>query len=135
MTPETVMRTVTKAFAKGDLQPLLGIIGDNTVWKSASVGKDIFKFGGEYQKRAGVVEVTAQIATVYVFRKFEPKEIISQGEIAWGLFDAEVEHRPTKKLIKLEMALRWHVRDGKLLEHQAFFDTASALAQQNETGA
>jgi ketosteroid isomerase-like protein len=130
MTPEALMRKVTKAFERADLQPLLDAIDDNTVWKSAATSVGIFRFGGHYRTRAGILEVTAQLAMVYSFRRFQPREIISRDEIAWGLFDAEVEHRPSGKVAKLEVALRWHVRNDMLLEHQAFFDTASLLAQQ-----
>jgi hypothetical protein len=28
------------------------------------------------------------------------------------------------------MVMRWKLRDGKIVEHQAFFDTASMLIQQ-----
>lgn len=130
MTPEALMRSVTKAFAKGDLQPLLAIINDKTVWKSASLFGDGFRFGGQYEKRAGVVEVTSLIATTYHFRHFEPREITASGEVVWGLFDAEAEFQPTGKILRMDIALRWRVRDGMLLEHQGFFDTAALLAQQ-----
>lgn len=135
MTPELFMRTVTKAFEKGDLQPLLTVIDEHTVWKSASTMQGRFRFGGAYRTRAGILEVTSQIATTYLFRRFHPVEIIASGEIAWGLFDAQIEHRPSGNVINLEIALRWRVKNGMLREHQAFFDTASLLAQQGSSPA
>jgi ketosteroid isomerase-like protein len=132
MTPEAMMRQVVKAFEMGDLQPLLSIIDEKTVWKTASTTRGLFRFGGEYKNRAGIVEVTAQIASTYLFRRFQPKEIVSNDGIAWGLFDVEVEHRPTGKIIEMEIALRWHVQNDMLREHQAFFDTADLLMQQGQ---
>jgi ketosteroid isomerase-like protein len=32
--------------------------------------------------------------------------------------------------IKLDMAIRWRIKDGKIIEHQAFFDTAHLVVQQ-----
>jgi ketosteroid isomerase-like protein len=131
MTPEALMRHVAKAFAHSDLQPLLDAVDENTVWKSASAPSGAFRFGGDYQKRAGVVEVTSLIATAYHLHRFEPREIVPHGdEVVWGLFDMEAQYRPTGRILKITVAIRWHVRNGKLLEHQAFFDTANLLAQQ-----
>jgi ketosteroid isomerase-like protein len=138
MTPEALMRKVTAAFEKADLQPLFDAVDDETVWKSASSLKNGFRFGGEYKKRAGVIDVTSRISTSYYFWHFKPKEIISHGEIVWGLFEVEADYKPANKpkqrprYVIFECAIRWRVRDNKIIEHQAFFDTASLLDQQGE---
>ena len=132
MTPEALMRRVATAFEKGDLEPLFEAIDDHTVWKTASALSDMFRFGGEYKKRIGITEVLSRIATAYVFRRFEPMEIVASGEIVWGLFQVEADYRPTGKKLKVEMAVRWRVRNGKIAEHQGFLDTASLLRQQGE---
>jgi len=138
MTPEALMRKIAAAFEQADLQPLFDAVDDETVWKSAAGSKNHFRFGGEYKKRAGVIDVTSHISTSYYFWHFKPKEIISHGEIVWGLFDVEADYKPADKprqrpkYVFFECALRWRVRDNKIIEHQAFFDTASLLAQQGE---
>jgi ketosteroid isomerase-like protein len=138
MTPEELMRKVTEAFAKGDLKPLFDAVDDDTVWKSGSVFQGIFRFGGEYKKCIGVFDVALQITTVHFFRRFEPIEIVSHGDVVWGLFDVESDYLPTSdaraapRPIKMECALRWRVRNGKIVEHQSFFDTAGLLIQQGE---
>jgi ketosteroid isomerase-like protein len=131
MTPEALMRKVAKGFEKGDLQPLLDAIDENTVWKAGPLQNNgPLRFGGEYKKRAGVLEITSQLATLYVFQRFEPREIIASDEVVWGLFDVEGEYRPTGKSVKLVAAIRWCVRNDMILEHQGFFDTISLLWQQ-----
>ncbi len=132
MTPEAMLRSAAQAFAKGDLQPLFAMVDDKTVWKSASIMPGNFRFGGAYEKRAGVVEVTSILAMAYQIRRFDEKEIISAGEVAWGLFEMEAQYRPSGKILIFDVAVRWRVRDGKLLEHQGFFDTAAVLALQLE---
>jgi EAL domain-containing protein (putative c-di-GMP-specific phosphodiesterase class I) len=58
-------------------------------------------------------------------------EIVESGEIVWGIFDAIIEYLPTVRergqaeAISFQCAIRWRVQDGKILEHQAFFDTAA----------
>ena len=89
------------------------------------------------QDRSGVVDVTSKIAMDYTFLQFRPREILSWGDVVWGLFDVQARYQPlgqsrTSKIINLEIALRWQIKDGKIVEHQAFFDTASLLEQQGQ---
>jgi ketosteroid isomerase-like protein len=130
-----LMRGVAAAFAKSDLQPLFDAIHEDIVWKSASEQEGIFRFGGEYRNRAGLLVLLANLSKVYTFYRFDPKDIISSGETLWGHFDVGFFYdqkgaAEPKKHIALEMAIRWRLRDGKIIEHQAFFDTASLLVQQ-----
>ena len=126
-TPAALMRRITAAFSKADLRPLFEAL--NVVWKSATDANAPFRFGGNHVGRAGVMEVLATISADFLFRRFTPIDIVEQGDIAWGLFDAVIEHvptarrRPNAEPIAFECALRWKVVDGKLVEHQAFFDT------------
>lgn len=135
--PEKLMRVVTAAFGAGDLRPLLAAVHKDIVWKAASPHTNLFRFGGVHQKREGVMDVTAQIAMDYAFRSFKPREIVAKGDVVWGLFDVEAdsEYRGGKALpkpVKLDIAIRWQLKDGKIIEHQAFFDTASLLIQRGE---
>ena len=138
LTPEALMRRVTKAFAANDTRPLMDVIDDHTVWKSAAAPGSPFQFGGTYRSRAGIAEVTSSIFSAYTFYRFEAKEIVESGEIAWGLFEVEGSYHPKKDRnrpaipIRYECAMRWRVRNGKLIEYQSFFDTASLLHQQGE---
>jgi hypothetical protein len=138
MAPEELMRHVAEAFGNADLKPLFDAVDDNTIWKAGSVFEGIFHFGGEYQKRIGVFDVTLQITTVYFFSRIEPIEIVSKGDVVWGLFDIEADYLPMgnaraePRSVKMLCAIRWLVRNGKILEHQSFFDTAGLLVQQGE---
>lgn len=130
-----LMRNVVAAFEKSDLQPLIDAVHEDIVWKTASTQEGLFRFGGEYTNRAGLLVILSHISKEYTFHRFHPKEIISSGDVVWGHFDVGVFYDPKgavtpRKYICLEMAIRWRLKDGKIIEHQAFFDTASLLAQQ-----
>ena len=134
MNPEALMRKVAAAFEKGDLGPLLESIHPNIVWKAASSDTGLFRFAGPHRDRSGVLDVTAKIAMDYTFLRFQPREIVANTDVAWGLFDAEVTYQPPeggpRKTAILEIALRWRLQDGKIIEHQGFFDTAKLLLEQ-----
>jgi hypothetical protein len=77
----------------------------------------------------------ATLSKAYTFYRFDPKDIIASGQTVWGIFDAGLFFDPKgagepKKHITLEMVIRWRLKDNKIIEHQAFFDTASLLVQQ-----
>jgi len=135
--PEELMRVVTAAFAEGDLRPLLDAVHKDIVWKASSPDSSLFRFGGVHKRRTGVMEVTGELAAEYIFSRMDPKEIVSKGDLVWGLFDVEIKHKPVGDervypVVRLEMAIRWRMKDGKVIEHQAFFDTAALLAQRGD---
>ena len=83
------------------------------------------------------MEVTGEIASEYIFVRLDPKEIVANGEVVWGQFDAEVKYQPVGNKhpydnVQLDIAMRWRVRDGKIIEHQAWFDTAALLVQRGD---
>lgn len=135
MTNEDVMRTAMTAFGKSDLRPLMNALHPDVVWKSASREPGLFSFQGDYMNRAGVIEVLSNISKNYTFHHITPKEVVGAGDLVWALCDVKVSFDAkgrgiAPRLIELEMAVRWRFKDGKVVEHQAFMDTAHlALAQ------
>ena len=134
---EKLMKTVIEAWGEADFGPIRDALDENVVWKSGSSGGDTgLVFGGEYKGRDNVVALLSRLSTTYYFRRYLAREIISSGEIVWGLFDVTGSYRPPggrdsdRRPIKFESAFRWRIRDGKILEAQTFFDTAALLVQQ-----
>jgi ketosteroid isomerase-like protein len=135
--PEALMRLVTAAFAAGDLRPLLAAIHKDIVWKAGSPDTNLFRFAGTHERRTGVMEVTGELASEYIFHRLEPREITVKGDVVWGLFDAGIKYQPVgdKRIypfLDLDMAIRWRIKDGKVIEHQEFFDTAALLRQRGD---
>ena len=130
-----LMRSVTAGFEKSNWQPLLDAMHDDIVWKTASKQEGVFRFGGQYKGRAGILNVLSQIAMDYTFQHLTPKGIVESGDVVWGLFDAALAIDPKgqsvpSNTLNLDVAIRWRLKDGKIIEHQAFFDTAALLMQQ-----
>jgi ketosteroid isomerase-like protein len=134
---ELLMRRVTDAFAHGDLDPLFDAIDENIVWKSAAATGGPLSFGGVYFKTSGIIELMSQFTSEYHVYKFRPKEIILNMEVVWGLFEVSGEYvsLETRSVygipFELECAIRWHLQGGKIVEHQAFWDTRLLPRQQS----
>jgi ketosteroid isomerase-like protein len=130
-----LLRKVAAGFEKSDMQPLLDAMHDEIVWKTASKQEGVFRFGGEYHGRAGLMTVLSQLAMDYTFRRITPKEILASDDTVWALCDAVLSFDPkgksvTANTVDLEIAIHWKLKDGRIIEHQAFFDTAALLIQQ-----
>ena len=138
MTPsEELMKTVVEAWGEGDLGPLRAALHDDVVWISAaSEWDERIRSGGVHRGRANVIALFAKMATAYTNANARTKEIISSGEIVWGLFDVRGRYSGERdqpdKNIASEIALRWRIRGGKIIEAQTFFDTAGLLALQGQ---
>jgi ketosteroid isomerase-like protein len=126
-----LMLSVFAAFRDGNLAPLFDAVSPEIVWTS-SAPQQFFRFGGTHRGFAGMKEYTALLFSRYTFIRFEPTNVSARGEQVWGLFDAEALHQPSGKYVKTEISIRWTVRDGKVMEHQGFFDTAGVLLQQGD---
>ena len=134
---EQLMKTVIEAWGEADVGPVRDALHENVVWKSGSSCDDNgFVFGGEYRGRDNVIALLSRISTKYYFQRYTAREIVSNGEIVWGLFDIKGSYlqpggrERDRKLINFESAFRWRIRDGKIVEAQTFFDTAALLVQQ-----
>jgi len=125
------MLSVFAAFKDSDLGPLFDAIHPDVVWK-VTAPKEFFRFGGTHRGIAGIREYTALLFSRYHFVRFQPKVVTAKGEQVFGLFEAEAKHRPSGRYVKSDIAIRWLVREGKVIEHQGFFDTAGVLIQQGE---
>src|SRR5476651_1012194 len=92
---EQLMKTVIEAWGEADLVPVREALDENVVWKSASscAGNE-FVFGGDYRGRDNVIALLSRLSTKYFFQRYAAKEIISKGEIVWGLFDVDGSYFP-----------------------------------------
>jgi ketosteroid isomerase-like protein len=137
--PETLVKNVVQAWGEANLAPTLEALDENIVWKSAATHDDgTLSFGGVYMGKASVITLLAKLSTRYFFQRYVAKEIVSNGEIVWGLFEVHGHYIPPggrladRKPVNFETAVRCKVRDDKIVEVQSFFDTASLLRQQGE---
>jgi ketosteroid isomerase-like protein len=123
------MLSVTAAWKEGDMAPLLAVLHPDVMWH-ATAPREFYRFGGIHNGIVGVREYIALHASRYHIMRFYPKSVSAKGDQVWGLFEIEAQHLPSGNYVKSDCSIRWTVKDGKITEHQAIFDTASVLMQQ-----
>lgn len=124
MTPVELVQRVTEAFESSDFGPLLEHLDENIVWKAAQRIPGALRSAGIYRGRSGVLQVTSEIMMSVSFARLRPTEIVSEGEIVWGLFDTVVMPRKATNRIAYETAIRFRIRNQRFLEISTYFDTA-----------
>lgn len=130
-TNKILMLSVIAAFKDGNLEPLFEALSPEVVW-TATAPKEFFRFGGTHRGIAGMKEYTALLFSRYHFTRFKPKTVAAKGDQVWGLFEAEALHQSSGRYVRFDISIHWTVKDGKITEHQGFFDTASVLMQQGD---
>lgn len=128
---KSLMLHVLAALKDGDLEPLFAMLSPEVVWK-ATAPPQFFRFGGIHHGVAGVREYSALLFSRYHLTRLTPKAVTAQGEHVWGLFETEALHQPSGRYVQFDSFIGWTVRNGKLVEHQCLFDTASVLIQQGQ---
>jgi len=128
---KTLMLTVMAAFADGNLEPLFAAVSPQVVWK-ATAPREFFRFGGTHRGIAGMKEYTALLFSRYHFTRFTPGILTARDDQVWSVFEAEALHQPSGKYVQFDISIHWTVKDGKIAEHQCFFDTAGVLMQQGD---
>jgi ketosteroid isomerase-like protein len=131
VTNQALMLSVLEAVKDGNLEPLFEALSPDVTW-IATAPKDFFRFGGTYHGLSGMKEYTALLFSRYHFVRLQPKVVTAKADQVWGIFEAEVLHQPSGRYVQSDLSIRWTVKDGKIVEHQGFFDTASVLMQQGE---
>ncbi len=126
-----LMLTVLAAFQDGDMGPLFAALSPEVVWK-ATAPKEFFRFGGTYHGTTGMHEYTALLSSRYHFTRLTPEIVTAKGDQVWGMFEAEALHQPSGRYVRFDLLIRWTVKDGKIIAHQCFFDTAGVLMQQGD---
>jgi len=127
------MLSVIAAFADGNLEPLFAALSPDVVWK-ATAPRAFFSASAAPIAARGDEGIYRAIVLAYHFTRFTPRILTAKDDQVWGVFEAEALHQPSGKYVQSDISIRWTVRDGKITEHQGFFDTAGVLMQQGRSG-
>jgi ketosteroid isomerase-like protein len=65
---------------------------------------------------------------LFDIQRFEPREFIAQGDSIVVIGSETVVARSTGKIVELDWAHVFKMRNGKVVAVQEFFDTAAVLA-------
>jgi ketosteroid isomerase-like protein len=122
-----IVQDAYAAFARGDVQTLLGYFDDNIVWKPVTGAGAHVPTAGERRGKAAVGEFFKTVSETVNFERFEPREFVAEKDkvVALGYYTAKA---PTGRRFESDFVMVFTLRDGKVVQFQEFSDSAAINA-------
>ena len=122
-----VVQDAYAAFARGDVQALLGAFADDIVWSPVYGTAAHVPTSGERRGKSAVGEFFKQVAANVKFSRFEPKEFVATGDkvVALGHYTATT---PIGKGFDSDFVMVFAFSNGKVVRFQEFSNSAAINA-------
>ena len=121
-----VIRRFYGAFGRGDIPAALDLLADDVEWTFRA--PSVIPFAGTRRGRKGVGEFFSLVGETLEFQQFEPREFVAQGDTVVVLGFERNLIKPTGRTFEQEWAHVYALRDGKIVKHRGFEDTAAYVA-------
>jgi hypothetical protein len=110
-------------FKAGNIDALLNLMSDDISWTLPEM--EGVPFAGKRNGRQSVGEFFATVNSSQEVLRFEPRELISEGDKVVALGSYEWRVKLTGREFRGEFAHAWTIRDGKLAAFHEYTDTAA----------
>lgn len=113
-------------FQAGNIDALLQLFSDDIEW----VGNEVehVPFSRDYHGRQEVAQFFAELGQAQEAERFEPQEMIAEGDKVMVTGQAKWIVRATGKSYEYPWAHAFTIRDGKVARLQQYYDTAATRA-------
>jgi len=117
-----LVRSAYEAFAKGDVQTVLGLLADKIEWHEAE--HVTYWPGGPFVGPKAVLEgVFARIPQDFDGFKVDVRRIVGAGDTVLVEARYRATAKATRKPLDVQVAHVWDFRDGKVVRWQQYTDT------------
>ncbi len=112
-----------QAFQSGNIEELLQLFADDIEWMGNDI--DNVPFSRDYHGKQDVAQFFAQLNQAQEAQRFEPREMIAEGDRVVVTGYAKWNVRATGKSYEYPWVHLFTLRDGKVTRFEQFFDTAA----------
>ncbi len=130
-----VVRRIYKAIVEGDVPTRLSLVTDDLDLQM--FGSEKVPMAGRWRGREGLEKFLSIIAASLEFQDFQPDEFIVSGNDVVALGHERCMVRSTGRVVEVNWAHVWTIRDGLVCRHIEYTDTAAwerGFAAGNESG-
>jgi len=121
-----VVQQAYNNFKTGDIDALISLMSDDVTWRLPEI--EGVPFAGSRSTRAGVADFFQILATDQESVRFEPREMIAQGDKVASLGSYKWKVKSTDRDYECDFCHVFTIRDGKIVAFEEFTDTAAAAA-------
>jgi uncharacterized protein len=122
-----VVRQGYEAFGQGDIPKLLSLFDEQIEW--VTPGPPELPTSGRRKGLQEVGEFFTAVSELFDIQRFEPKELIAQGDRVIVLGDETATVKATGKVLDSSWVHSFTLRDGKVVAFQEYIDTAATVAE------
>lgn len=109
-------------FQQGNIPAVLELLSDNVTWElPASAG---VPFSGVFKGKEGVLTFFKNVGELNEFQEFSPDSFVSEGDRVIALGHLVAKSKTTGKTSANKWAHVWTLREGKVIAHFEYVDTA-----------
>jgi len=117
-----IVQTGYDNFLQGNIPAIIDLLSDDITWElpvSANV-----PFSGIFKGKNAVIEFFQKIAANNDFHEFNVTDFIADGDKVMALGNLKATSKTTGKSSSNKWAHFWELKDGKVLRHYEYVDTA-----------
>ena len=128
-----LVRRGYEAFGRGDLDALLGLFDENIEWNTP--GPPELPTAGHRRGRQEIARFFQTLNDVFQIDQFTPRQFIAQDDRVVVTGDEVARARSTGKVVNVEWAHVFEIRNGLVVTFNEYFDTSAAVAALQESPA
>jgi ketosteroid isomerase-like protein len=113
-----------RLFQSGDIRALLDRYHDDAEWLGPE--SELLPFAGPFHGKAGIAQFFAKLDAAVRSIRFEPKQMIAEGEQVVVTGEASWMAKPTGRSYDSAWVHVFTLRDGKVARFQSYYDTAAS---------
>ena len=121
-----IMRQGYDAFNRGDIETVMGLMDPDIEWQEPDV-EGLPDRGTHHGSEAVANEVFGAVAEHWDEFQAVPEEFLDAGERVIVLGHFRVRGKATGRTVDAPYAHVWTLRDGKVVQHRNYVDTATFL--------
>ena len=109
-------------FLQGNIQGIIDLLNDDITWELPSSAE--VPFSGVFSGKKGVLDFFQKIAASNEFHEFNVTDFIADGDKVVALGNLKATSKMTGKTSSNKWAHFWQLKDGKIIHHYEYADTA-----------
>ncbi|GAC1334221.1 MAG: hypothetical protein NVS2B16_37790 [Chloroflexota bacterium] len=98
------------------------LIADDIEWWAAGP-RDLLPWAGTFRGQDGIRRWFEALGAALEYDKFEPQELVAQGENVVEVIHAGGHAKATGRRFESTIARIWTIREGKVVRVRSFYDT------------
>ncbi|MFN8345617.1 MAG: nuclear transport factor 2 family protein [Spirosomataceae bacterium] len=110
-------------FGQGNIPAILEQLSDDVKWEFPASVNNV-PFSGIFEGKAGVIDFFQNVGATNDFHEFNVEKLLADNDTVVALGNLKATAKTTGKISANSWAHRWDFKDGKVVSHYEYVDSA-----------